>query len=559
MDVNIRIAGEAGQGLVTIGDALLGAMAGMGLYVFSTPSYMSRIRGGLNWYDIRVSDVELFSRRESADILVAFTDEALDALRGYVAEDGLILSDAGERPGTVAMGLSAAAQELSGAKVMANSVAGGAVFALLGYDVEHLCRHMKSAFGSAPEDVVQQNVNCARRGAEMAQSRAGSIAAPQPVGAPPTLYSGAETVALGAATAGVKFAAGYPMTPATGTLTYLAQAEDEYGMVVEQAEDEIAAINMVCGAAYAGVPAMTTTSGGGFALMCEGMSLAGMLELPVFVVLAQRPGPATGMPTRTAQQDLKLAINGGHGEFPRLVFAPGTPGQAYELARRAVELAHKHQSPAILLSDQFLADCQRNQPPLDRALRPVDRFVLADPPVSYQRYQVTASGVSPRAVPGSGTFVVCDSDEHDESGHLSEDFDARTRLQDKRMRKENGLLDDFLPPEYYGPEDPQQILLAWGSTYMPCREAVDILKGQNRSVGMVHFAQVWPIRADLARSALRIDNGGNGPPITSVEANATGQFASVLRDVGVVTQCRLMLRYDGLSFSADEIATRCNA
>jgi 2-oxoglutarate ferredoxin oxidoreductase subunit alpha len=449
------------------------------------------------------------------------------------------------------------AKELTGAKIMANAVAAGAVFAVLGYEVGRLEEQFAARFGGKGEEVVAGNVKCARKGAELAAGQAGKLKAPGPGKAPHAICSGNEAVGLAAATAGVKLATSYPMTPSTGVFTFLAKVADEYGIVVEQAEDEIAAVNMVCGATYAGVPAMTTTSGGGFALMAEGLALAGMLELPIFIFLGQRPGPATGLPTRTGQQDLKFAINAGHGEFPRAVFTPGTPQQCYDLTRRGLETAHKFQSPVILMSDQFLADMRKNCTGLDTSYRPIDRHIMEAPSADYVRYAVTRDGVSPRALPGSEAFVVMDSDEHTEDGHITEDLGARVRLQDKRMRKQEGMAAEALAPEWYGPELVECILIAWGSTYGPCREAVYLLNHGECSVGMLHFPQVWPLDGKKARDEIRARGPTKGKPrVVSVEGNATGQFASVLREMGAVDECELMLKYNGMPFTGEEIAAR---
>lgn len=552
MAINVRIAGQAGQGVQTTGNLLVNALAGIGLHVFSTQSYMSRIRGGLNWFDIRISDRDLFAGREDADILVALTLDALQALRQDVGHDGLILFDGDQAPGALCLPFTETAKQTAGSAMMANSVAAGAVFALLGYDVEGLCVFLAEAFEKKGGDVAESNAACARRGAALAAQAGARLEGPPPGRAPGYVCSGSQAIGLAAATAGVKFVTAYPMTPATAIFTFLADVADEYGIVVEQAEDEIAAVNMICGATYAGVPAMTTTSGGGFALMGEGLSLAGMMELPIFIVVAQRPGPATGMPTRTAQQDLKLVINAGHGEFPRAVYAPGSSEQAYEITRLALQTAHRFQTPVILLIDQFMADAQKNVPELDAALRPIDRHIIAEPPSDYVRYAVTPDGVSPRALPGSSAYVICDSDGHTEDGHLTEDLAAHVRLQDKRAAKQAGLIASALPPEWYGPDNAEHVLLAWGSTYGPCREAVDMLAQQGRSAAMAHFAQVWPIDAAGVRSTLRPDRR----EVTSVEGNATGQFAAVLRETGALPQHELMLRYDGLPFTGMEIAER---
>jgi 2-oxoglutarate ferredoxin oxidoreductase subunit alpha len=490
---------------------------------------------------------------------VALNEQALDWLKGDVAEGGVKLLNGSGREEAICVEFEQVAKETGGSAIMANTVAAGAVLAILGYGTGGLEEHLRERFGRKGAAVVDANVNCARKGAELVAAQAGMLKGPEGDGAPRGICSGNEAVGLGAATAGVKFATGYPMTPSTGVLTFLAQVADRYGMVVEQAEDEIAAVNMICGAAYAGVPAMTTTSGGGFALMVEGLALAGMLELPIFIFLGQRPGPATGLPTRTAQQDLLFALNAGHGEAPRALFAPGTPEQCYHLTRHGLALAHKYQTPVILLSDQFLADMRKNCAGLDDSYRPVDRCLCLDPfdfaqgrpSEEYLRYAVTESGVSPRAIPGGKGFVVLDSDEHDEDGHITDHLATRVKMQDKRMRKLDGLVAEIIPPEWHGPPDAEQVLVCWGSSYGPCREAVDMLNAAGRAAAMLHFRQVWPLDGAEIRDRL-----GLGRDIISVECNQTGQFARLLRQVGALSDFDLMPKYDGLPFTAEEIVRR---
>jgi 2-oxoglutarate ferredoxin oxidoreductase subunit alpha len=251
------------------------------------------------------------------------------------------------------------------------------------------------------------------------------------------------------------------------------------------------------------------------------------------------------------------------------VFAPGTPGQAYEVTRRALETAHKYQTPVIMLTDQYLADMQMNSDehgsePLDRTARPIDRCLLERPPADYLRYAVTPSGVSPRALPGSGAFVALDSDEHAEDGHITEDLEARVRLQDKRMAKYRGMTEEALAPERYGPAEAEHVLVCWGSTYGPCREAVDLLNEGGGSAAMVHFAQVWPVNAEAARAAIGKAQCAKAQcaearKITVVEGNSTGQLASVLRERGVLGEAELMLRYDGMPFTGEEIMRRSSA
>ncbi len=236
--------------------------------------------------------------------------------------------------------------------------------------------------------------------------------------------------------------------------------------------------------------------------MVEGVSLAGMLELPAFIVLGMRPGPATGLPTRTGQQDLRFALHAGHGEFAKAILAPGTVRQAYELARHGLALAHEYQTPVIMLNDQYLADIRQNMAPLDAALRPIDRHIVENPAEDYLRYAITDSGVSPRALPGGPALVIVDSDEHREDGHITEDLTLRVKMQDKRMRKLEGMRAEALPPEWYGPAEASEMLICWGSTHGPAREAVDRLNAAGRHVAMLHFSQVWPLHAEAIREKL---------------------------------------------------------
>ncbi|NLO06570.1 MAG: 2-oxoacid:acceptor oxidoreductase subunit alpha [candidate division WS1 bacterium] len=552
MDLNIRIAGEAGQGIKTTGHLLVDVFASMGLWVFSTQSYMSRIRGGLNWQDVRVADYRITSSRDQADLLVALTEEALETLRAEVAEDGLILYDGDEAQDAVAINFTKTAKDEGGSAIMANSVAGGAIFTILGYDIKPLIGYLDEAFHAKGVEVVKTNAALVRRGAELASDLQGRLPAPQPSDAPPQVYDGTEATALSAAVSGVKFIAAYPMTPSTGVFTWLAKNMEKYGIIAEQAEDEIAAINMICGATYAGVPAIVTTSGGGLALMSEGLSLAGMHELPAVVMLGQRPGPATGLPTRTAQGDLLFALRTGHGEFPRALFAPGSPRQCLELMRRALETAHKFQTPVIYMMDQYLADLRLNEEERDETPRPIDRQIVTDAGGDYRRYEITDSGVSPRAIPSGDAFVVLDSDEHDEEGHITENLEIAQAMMDKRMRKIDGMIAEALPPEAYrDDEGAGTLLICWGSTYLPCREAVDILRMNGHNASMLHFGQIWPLNRDAVREAI-----GSRERVISVEGNAWGQFACVLREQGLIGEVELLTRYDGLPFTAEEIVAR---
>ena len=563
MDINIRIAGEAGQGVQTAGDLLVEACASMGLHLLSSQSYMSRVRGGLNWFDVRLGDREVHAAREDADLLVALSDDALTHLRPMVRPGGLIIYD-GEAEGAVTLHFDEVAKATGGSAIMGNAVAAGAIFGALGYDVEKLVAYLGALFAQKGAEIIAANAACARRGAELMAAHAGQVVGPTPQGERQYVVDGASAIGLGACTAGVKFVAAYPMSPSTAVLNFMASMTDEFGVLVEQAEDEIAALNMVCGATYAGAPAMVTTSGGGFALMVEALSLAGMLELPTVIMLAMRPGPATGLPTRTGQEDLRFVISAGHGEFPRAIFAPGTMQEAYDLTRHAVAVAHQYQTPVFLLADQYLVDMHCTAPVLDREAAPVDRCLVTAGP-EYVRYALTEDGISPRAIPGGDAFVLVDSDEHTEDGHITEDLTVRVQMVDKRLRKEDGMRAEALPPTAYQADGAGTLLICWGSTAGACREAVDLLRGEGQgtsplrplarslrpTVGMLHFGQVWPLDVAAVRAAI-----GERERVVVVEGNARGQVASVLREVGALSDCETMGKYDGLPFTAREIVRR---
>jgi 2-oxoglutarate ferredoxin oxidoreductase subunit alpha len=343
---------------------------------------------------------------------------------------------------------------------MANTVSVGAVLGILGMQLDVLNEIIRHAFAKKSDEVIKGNIRAAKAGHDYAESKCDTCSDTFKMAAgdnhPKMLIAGNDAIGLGAVASGLKFFSAYPMTPSTGIMNYIAAKEGEYGIIVEQAEDEIAAINMALGASFAGVRSMTGTSGGGFALMTEGLSLAGITETPVVIALAQRPGPATGLPTRTEQGDLQFALYGGHGEFPRIIYAPGTPEQAFYLTNKAFEMAEKYQVPVIIMTDQYLADTQWTFDSFDTS-----RLLYTDYRIrgkglegmtDYKRHLYTDTGVSPMALPGkSVNLVVTDSDEHDEEGHMIEDADTRKRMTEKRLfNKLIHIKKDIEPPLYYG-------------------------------------------------------------------------------------------------------------
>jgi 2-oxoglutarate ferredoxin oxidoreductase subunit alpha len=367
---------------------------------------------------------------------------------------------------------------------------------------------------------------------------------------PRLLISGHEALALGALAGGLTFICGYPMTPWTSLFNAISQRAGRWQVMVEQTEDEIAAINMAIGASFAGARVMTGTSGGGFCLMTEGVGLAAMSETPVVVVVSQRPGPSTGLPTRTSQGDLAFVLNAGQDDFPRAILAPGTPDQGYLLGAKALELAERYQTPVFILTDQYFADAQLTLTAQDfPALAPPAESSRGAVGADYQRYALTEDGVSPRRYPGEGMeIVVGDSDEHTPDGHLTEDLTMRIRMHQKRLAKLRGLYRDMGNITATGDPDLPLVIMTWGSSYGAAAEAVARLKTAGTVTRLIHLAELWPFPRRAVAEALQ-----NCRKLIMVEANATGQMNRLLRQETGLAADHLVVRYDGLPFTPEYI------
>ncbi len=569
MDYSIKIGGEAGQGIQTVGDTLSRVFARSGYHVFTHQDYESRVRGGHNFYQVRVSDRRVSASRSKIDILVAFDTESIELHAAELSDQGQIIYDSATLKGKHAgpqfldIPFRALAVEHGGSSIMANTVATGAILGMLGMEMDLLLHIIRKTFHKKGEEIIGQNTSAAMAGFDVAvkQCLKCSFSASERT-EPKMLIAGVDAVGLGAVASGCKFYAAYPMTPSTGIMNYLAGKEKEFGIVVEQAEDEIAAINMTLGASFAGVRAMTASSGGGFALMVEGLSLAGITETPIVIGLAQRPGPATGLPTRTEQGELQFLISAGHGEFPRVIFAPGDPEQAVHLTHRAFDLAEKYQIPACIVFDQYLGDTQWTYREIDlKKLVNIDYRLRADAlkdVAVYKRYAYAENGISPLAVPGdSKHLVVADSDEHDEEGHIIEDAETRNRMVLKRLyQKIPQIRQEINPPLRYGAEVPDVVLIGWGSTYGIMREAVDVLSA-TRAVALLHFSELWPFPGVDAFDYISfLKNAGK---TICIEQNATGQFARLMKAETGFEISSGVYRFDGRPFTVEALLGEIHA
>jgi 2-oxoglutarate/2-oxoacid ferredoxin oxidoreductase subunit alpha len=581
LDYSIKIGGEAGQGVQTVGDTLAKVFSRSGYHVFTHQDYESRVRGGHNFYQIRVSDVPVMASREKVDILVAFDKESIPGHAAEVNEAGQFVYDSSaignipqdhpdsptqsaiHNPKALDIPFAKLALEHGGSKIMANTVAIGAVLGMLRMDLKILDDILRDTFRKKGEAIITENIKAAKAGLEFAIAHCPACRfVPADTSRAKMLINAIEAIGFGAVASGCKFYSAYPMTPSTGIMNYLAGKEKEYGIVVEQAEDEIAAINMAIGASFAGVRAMTGTAGGGFALMVEGLSLAAMTETPMVIALGQRPAPATGLPTRTEQGDLLFPIYTSHGEFPRVVFAPGSPEQAFYLTNRAFELAEKYQIQTFIIFDQYLGDAEWTYESFDlEKITFNDYRIRGDALKSlsgYKRYAYTESGVSPLGVPGdSSHLIVADSDEHSEEGHIIEDAETRIKMVHKRLFRKMPLIKkDMSPPFLYGDPHPEVVIAGWGSTYGVMKEAVDIL-GKVTKIAMLHFSEIYPLPGteELDYLALLI----NAKTTICIENNATGQFAKLmLSETGYEFKEKIN-KYDGRPFILEELAGEIDA
>ncbi len=559
VDLTLKIGGEAGQGMQTIGYVLSKTVARSGFHLFANQDYMSRIRGGHNFFQIRVKEEPVSAWSEEVDILIALDKATVKIHRPELKEKGVIIFD-GEHidislqpPHLLSVPLERLAREEGGNKLFSNSVAVGATLGVLDYEFHILAQVLREAFGKRGEEIVQNNVKAATAGYDFIQENyKDSQLSPLQSGKgnKKMLISGNEALSLGAMAAGCKFMAAYPMTPSTGIITYLAGKAREFGLVAEQAEDEIAAINMAIGASFAGVRAMVATSGGGFSLMVEALGLVGMTETPLVIIEAQRPGPSTGLPTRTAQADLEFVLHASQGEFLRAIFAPATAEDAFWSVVKAFNVAEKYQVPVIIMSDQHLADSYCTCHKFDLRKVKIERGIISDAELTkikdYRRHRFTPSGISPRAFPSQkGRIVITDSDEHDEEGHLTEDLEMGKKMVQKRLKKIEALATEIEPPQVYPHENAQIILIGWGSTYGALREAVDILIDQGVDVSLMHFQEIWPFPTQLVTSIL-----SKAKQSFCVENNATGQLAHIIRAETGRKVTGKILKFDGRPFSS---------
>jgi len=552
-DISIVLSGEAGQGIRTIELLIIKALKNSGYNVFSTTELMSRVRGGNNTTEIRISNKSIQSFVDKIDVLIVLSKNAIFRIENRLTKNTIIIGQDSFIEDKYKNGsykikdiaLSSLAKEVGGL-IYSNVIVLGLLSGILDINLNLIKEYITNHFSTKGKIITENNISAIIIGYEKGKEfKLGIQIEENEIVKNQVLLNGTESIAIGALAGGCNFISAYPMSPSTGVIQFLAKHSEEFGVVVEQAEDEISAINMIQGAWYAGARAMTTTSGGGFALMEEGISNAAITETPVVIHIAQRPGPSTGLPTRTEQGDLNLALYAGHGEFPRIIFAPGNFTDGIFLTQKAFNLADKYQVPVIILTDQFYIDSFQNIKSIDFLGFKVENYITKTDK-NYKRYKITEDGISPRGIPMHGDACIrFDSHEHNEDGFITEDYDTRTKMVDKRLRKIDSISNESIPAEIIGSKNYKTLVVGWGSTYGVIKEAVEVLN--DNDLAFAYFKQVYPLPNNTKEILSKAKNR------IIIENNATSQFGQLIKSHTGLEFNKQILKYNGMPFSLEEI------
>ena len=563
-----KIGGEAGYGIMSIGLMFSKVCTRAGLYVYDYAEYPSLIRGGHNTYDVRVEQEEIFSQIRLVDILVALNEETVRLHINELTSSGALIYDGDATPIDlsklrkdiiyISVPLVKIAREIGKDPIMRNTVSLGASFALVGLDFDIVRGVIEDTFSGKDKEIIDTNVSTAKAGYDFVIAKNISFKNKlQKVKSPLRMVvSGNEAIGMGAIKAGMKFFCAYPMTPTSSILHFLAAYDRDYSYVVKQAEDEISAINMAIGAGFAGVRAMTATSGGGYCLMVEGVGLATQSETPVVIIEGMRGGPSTGLPTWTDQSDLRFIIHSSHGDAPKIVLAAGDHEDCFYLTGDAFNYADRYQMPIVLITDKHLAEGHKSVERFDQNKIRIDRgFMVSEKDAQlitdYKRYKFTENGISPRAVPGlsKNTLFLAGSDEHDEYGSFDEDADNRRKMMEKRSRKfdlANAEIKN--KTRLYGSEKALISIISWGSTKAMIREAIKWLSKEEIEVNFMQVICLNPFPGREIKDLLL-----KSKKVLIIETSKNGDLLSLIKEHTLIDIKERMLKYDGRPFYPEEI------
>jgi len=580
----IKIGGESGQGINSIGEILAKALKNAGYKVFAYREYPSLIRGGCASYQIDLSDNAINSSSENCDLLVCLSRVSVYKYLWSVNKNGGIIhilpkvvfsdvlkkdslrSDISEKDFfeknniTVEhIDANSIAKEIGGSSIFANIILAGLIWKLIKQEEAILKKQVTKQFAKK-EDLIDENIKSLSAGYNLETSLPEFSLSFRKVNdwEQSLIISGNEGMALGAIAGGTRAYYAYPMTPATSILANMAKFQHESKTLIKQAEDEITAVQMAIGSMYMGTRALVATSGGGFDLMTESISLSGMTETPLVLILAQRAGPATGLPTWTGAADLNIALYAGHGEYPRCVLAASDVKSAFSLIQHALNIAEEYQMPVIILTEKQIAESLYNIKKLPKPIE-IKRGLVSQERLekleSKDRFRFTKSGVSPRWLPGvpQKTYIA-NSDEHTTEGKMTEEADETTKMIDKRMRKLNTLLEHLPDPKLIGEENVDTIFIGWGSVNGTMEDVVAILEKEgSHKIAYLHYDYIYPLKTELL---LKIQKSKKR--IILIENNMTGQLGQLItRETGYVFKEKL-LKYNGRPFFIEDVLNYLN-
>lgn len=535
----ILIGGEAGGGIAKTTELLGKTFARAGYYVFNYREYSSLITGGHNFNILKISDTPIFSHENKFDIIIALNQETIGRHEKSLKKDGVIIGDANLKSLKLkGIDIASELSKLGLPHVMGNNLFLGFLLKIIGLSIKPALEVVKKEFTKHIEEIKKTII----RGYEMAQS---GFEFPKSDHKPKYFLSGNEAVSVGAIAAGLDIYLAYPITPATNVLHILAKKQREHNFLVLQPENEIAVMNAALGASFAGAMTMVGTSGPGFALMTEAISLAGIAELPVVIYYSQRTGPSTGVPTFTSQGDLKFAINGAHGEFPRVVLAPGDAKEAYYRIIEAFYLAYKYRVPVIIMADKHLSESNYGFANFEESKITPQRNILENPAQNYKSYLITENGISPIAVPGQGVAARATSYEHDEEGFTIENPEMVKKMNDKRFAKLAFLEKEIAklnPISIYG--EGENLIIGWGSTKGAILDALPKLK----NFRFMQISYLEPFPAEMVACEIK-----KSKKVILVENNVTGLLGQIITEKTGMKIENKILKYDSRPFVPEEI------
>ncbi len=556
-ELSWQISGEAGYGVLSSGEMFSKLLKNLGYQIFMGSEYPSQIRGGNNSCTVRASEEKISSDSGRIDLLAALDGQSITMHEKNLGKNGAIICDSSIKIKTNHLLFKIPLDEYSSKygiykKVMMATIMLGASSKLLGITKDDAIILIKERFKGKSQKIIDENIEAFTKGYESIDNPSDfKLKAKKLPKKDLILINGNEAISIGAIASDCKLLSSYPMTPSTGIMEYYSKKQEKCGLILHQAEDEISAINVALGASYAGMRSMAATSGGGFALMNESISLAGSAEIPIVIILGQRPGPATGLPTRTEQGDIRYAIHAGHGDYPKLVMIPGCPTDCYEIAIDAFNLSDKYQLPAIILTDKHLANSSETLPLFSKKAN-IDRGAIIKNPKKlrplekFKRYSLAKTGISPRTLPGTPNGMHCSiGDEHDEEGYIIEEAIDRKNMMDKRLRKFQSMAKELegKSVSIFGSKESNKIIISCGSTKGAIMEALKELDYKFLQIKILH---PFPVK-ELSEKAK------GHSEIIVIEQNQSGQLCSLIKEHTDLKIGKKILKYDGRQILPKEI------